>query len=80
MDLGEEELPSDNLSLRVAAAGLSNVNDPEGLRIVQWDCDWQRPRLAGQYETAEEGTFAVNGYVVPDKKPLLWGVTIFYGA
>ena len=63
VDLGEEELSSDNLSLRVAAAGLSNVNDPEGLRIVQWDCDWQRPRLAGQYETAEEGTFAVNGYI-----------------
>ena len=64
VDLGEEELAS-NVNLRVAASGLSNVFNPERLRIVQWDCEWMSPRLAGQYDLTGGNTqsFAVNDYV-----------------
>ena len=64
VNLGEEAdpLPVD-LNLRFAATGLSNVSNAAGIRIVQWDCDWTNPRLAGRYETAEAGTFAANGFI-----------------
>ncbi len=64
VDLGKDADPlTSNLNLRVSADGILNVQDVSGLRIVQWDCEWQSPRLAGRYEVVEAGTFAVNGYV-----------------
>ena len=64
VDLGKDADPlTSNLNLRVSADGIVNVSDVSGLRIVQWDCEWQNPRLAGRYEVVEAGTFAVNGYV-----------------
>ncbi len=64
VELGEDADPlTSNLNLRVSADGILNVQDVSGLRIVQWDCEWQNPRLAGRYEVVEAGTFAVNGYV-----------------
>ncbi|MCY4205271.1 MAG: DUF4397 domain-containing protein [Bacteroidetes bacterium] len=65
VDLGEEALSS-NVNLRVAASGISNVYDSKGLRIVQWDCDWKNPQLAGQYDVSgavNPQSFAVNDYV-----------------
>ncbi|MCY4205146.1 MAG: DUF4397 domain-containing protein [Bacteroidetes bacterium] len=65
IDLGEDEL-EDNVNLRVAAAGINNVFDPKGLRIVQWNCDWENPQQAGLYDVAgavNPATFAVNDYV-----------------
>ena len=47
VDLGTESLPT-NTNLRIAAAGLQNVADASGLRIVQWDCMWKNPKLAGR--------------------------------
>ena len=50
--------------IRVAAGGLANVFDVDGLRMVQWDCDWSNPRLAGtQIIGTNEESFAENGYV-----------------
>ena len=63
VDLGEESLPT-NTNLRIAAEGLQNVADASGLRIVQWDCMWKNPKLAGRRPAqAEAGSFAVNGYL-----------------
>ncbi len=63
VDLGEEELPT-NTNLRVAADGIRNVTDITGLRIVQWDCEWKHPKLAGRLPAqAEVSSFAVNGYI-----------------
>ncbi len=63
MNLGEEELPT-NTNLRVVADGLRNVTDITGLRIVQWDCEWKHPKLAGRLPAqAEANSFAVNGYI-----------------
>ncbi len=65
-NLGEEQILTSEINLRVAAAGLSNVFDASRLRIVQWDCDWTNPRLAGQYDitgSASSESFAVNDYV-----------------
>ncbi len=63
VDLGEESLPT-NTNLRIAAAGLQNVADASGLRIVQWDCMWKNPKLAGRRPAqVEAGSFAVNGYI-----------------
>ena len=63
VDLGEEELPT-NTNLRVAADGIQNVTDITGLRIVQWNCEWKHPKLAGRVP-AQTGasSFAVNGYI-----------------
>ena len=53
-----------NPHIRVAAGGLANVFDADGLRMVQWDCDWSNPRLAGTAIIGEdEESFAENGYV-----------------
>lgn len=60
-----EELTS-STNVRVAADGLVNVFDQSGLRIVQWDCDWTNPRLAGTYRLGQAqpaGTLFVNDYV-----------------
>ncbi len=63
IDLGEEELPT-NTNLRLVADGIQNVADVTGLRIVQWDCDWENPKLAGQLPAqTEASSFAVNGYI-----------------
>ncbi len=63
IDLGEEELPT-NANLRIAAEGLQNVADASGLRIVQWDCMWKNPKLAGRVPgQADAESFAVNGYI-----------------
>ena len=53
-----------NANLRIAAEGLQNVADASGLRIVQWDCMWKNPKLAGRIPgQADEESFAVNGYI-----------------
>ncbi len=63
VDLGKEALPT-NTNLRVAAAGLQNVTDVTRLRIVQWDCMWKNPKLAGRVPAqADASSFAVNGYL-----------------
>ncbi len=62
IDLGEE-LPT-NTNLRVVADGIWNVTDITGLRIVQWDCDWKHPKLAGRVPIrTDAGSFAINGYL-----------------
>ena len=49
------------VNVRVVAAGLPNVSDVKGLRIVQWDCDWKKPKLAGRYNASSTtGSFGVN--------------------
>ena len=59
----KKELPM-NTNLRVAADGIRNVTDITGLRIVQWDCEWKHPKLAGRLPAqAEASSFAVNGYI-----------------
>ena len=63
VDLGTESLPT-NTNIRLAAAGLRNVADASGLRIVQWDCMWKNPKLAGRVPAqADAESFAVNGYL-----------------
>ena len=63
VDLGAESLPT-NTNIRLAAAGLRNVADASGLRIVQWGCEWENPRLAGRVPAqADTESFAVNGYL-----------------
>ncbi len=63
VDLGTESLPT-NTNLRIAAEGIRNVADASGLRIVQWDCMWKNPKLAGRRPAqVEAGSFAVNGYI-----------------
>ena len=60
IETGEEALESE-VSVRVVAAGLRNVSDVKGLRIVQWDCEWKNPKLAGRYSaTIAAGSFGVN--------------------
>ncbi len=59
----DEELPT-NANIRVVAPGLQNVADVKGLRIVQWDCSWKNPKLAGRYRLqTDANSFAVNGYI-----------------
>ena len=59
-----KEAMDQNPHIRVAAGGLENVFDVNGLRMVQWDCDWSNPRLAGTAIIGEdEASFAENGYV-----------------
>ena len=59
-----KEAMDQNPHIRVAAGGLANVFDPDGIRLVQWDCDWSNPRLAGTAIVGEdEESFAENGYV-----------------
>ena len=63
VDLGMESLPT-NTNLRIAAAGLQNVADASGLRIVQWDCMWKNPKLAGRLPAqVDASSFGVNGYL-----------------
>ncbi len=64
VDLGAESLPT-NTNIRLAAAGLRNVADASGLRIVQWDCEWEeKAQLAGRVPAqADAESFAVNGYL-----------------
>ncbi len=63
VDLGTESLPT-NTNLRIAASGLQNVADASGLRIVQWDCMWKNPKLAGRRPAqADASSFGVNGYL-----------------
>ncbi|MCY4673244.1 MAG: fibronectin type III domain-containing protein [Bacteroidetes bacterium] len=62
----EENLIYSGLNIRVAADGLENVFDSRRIRIVQWDCDWSNPRLAGTYDVggaSHETTFAVNDFI-----------------
>ena len=64
VDLGAESLPT-NTNIRLAAAGLRNVADASGLRIVQWDCKWkEKAQLAGRVPAQTDAeSFAVNGYL-----------------
>ena len=56
----DETLESE-VNVRVVAAGLRNVSDVKGLRIVQWDCEWENPKLAGRHSaTVAAGSFGVN--------------------
>ena len=56
----DESLESE-VNVRVVATGLRNVSDVKGLRIVQWDCEWENPKLAGRYSaTIAAGSFGVN--------------------
>ena len=48
-------IPALAATIRVAADGLTGVNDPKGLRLIQWDCDGSNPRLAGEYDLFSEG-------------------------
>ena len=49
------------VNVRMVAAGLRNVSEVKGLRIVQWDCEWENPKLAGRYSaTIAAGSFGVN--------------------
>ena len=60
IETGEESLESE-VNVRVVAAGLRNVSEVKGLRIVQWDCEWENPKLAGRYSaTIAAGSFGVN--------------------
>ena len=60
IETGEEALESE-VNVRVVAAGLRNVSDVKGLRIVQWDCEWGNPKLAGRYNaTIAAGSFGMN--------------------
>ena len=62
----ERALIYSGLNIRVAADGLENVFDSRRIRIVQWDCDWSNPRLAGTYDVggaSHETTFAVNDFI-----------------
>ena len=59
-----KEAVDQNPHIRIAAGGLVNVRDDSRLRMVQWDCDWSNPRLAGtQIVGTDEDSFAENGYV-----------------
>ena len=59
-----KEAVDQNPHIRIAAGGLVNVFDDSRLRMVQWDCDWSNPRLAGtQIIGTDEDSFAENGYV-----------------
>ena len=59
-----KEALDQNPHIRIAAGGLVNVFDDSRLRMVQWDCDWNNPRLAGtQIVGTDEESFAENGYV-----------------
>ena len=42
--------PPHHPNISLAADGLHNIFDIQGLRIVQWDCDGTSPRLAGVYD------------------------------
>ena len=56
----DETLESE-VNVRIVAAGIENVSDVSGLRIVQWDCEWGNPKLAGRYNaTIAAGSFGVN--------------------
>ena len=56
----DETLESE-VNVRIVAAGIQNVSDVSGLRIVQWDCEWGNPKLAGRYNaTIAAGSFGVN--------------------
>ena len=49
------------VNIRVVAAGIPNVSNAKRLRLVQWDCDWENPKLAGRYSaTSAAGSFGVN--------------------
>ena len=49
------------VNIRVVAAGIPNVSNVKRLRLVQWNCDWENPRLAGRYSaTSTAGSFGVN--------------------
>ena len=60
------DLLGTNPNLRVGADGLVNTFDPSGLRIVQWDCDWENAQIAGVYPSGggqgTDPTFVVNGF------------------
>ena len=56
-----EEALESAVNLRVVAAGLRNVSDVKDLRLVQWDCEWANPKLAGRYPASSpSGSFGVN--------------------
>ena len=56
----DEALESE-VNIRVVAAGIPNVSNPKRLRLVQWNCDWENPKLAGRYSaTSAAGSFSVN--------------------
>ena len=48
-------IPALGATVRVAADGLVGVNDSNGLRLVQWDCDGTNVRLAGEFDLSASG-------------------------
>ena len=48
--------PPHDPNINLAADGLHNVFDIDGLRVVQWDCDGTNPRLAGVYDVSDGPT------------------------
>ena len=52
------DIPALGATVRVAADGLTGVNNPKGLRLIQWDCDGSNPRLAGEFDLSSEGVDA----------------------
>ena len=60
-----DEIPAFDPNLRIAAEGLPNVFDVHGLRIIQWDCDFTSPRLAGTYDV-DEGAYDDESILVND--------------
>ena len=61
------EIPALGATVRVAADGLAGVNDSNGLRLIQWDCDGSNPRLAGEFDLSgtgvDAGSVSVNGRI-----------------
>ena len=62
-----DAIPSLGATVRVAADGLAGVNDSNGLRLIQWDCDGSNPRLAGEFDLSgsgvDAGSVSVNGRI-----------------
>ena len=62
------EIPLFGATVRVAADGLVGVNNPNGLRLVQWDCDGTNARVAGDFESdwtlgLDDSSVSVNGRI-----------------
>ena len=63
VDLHGEPLEGE-VNIRVVAAGIPNVSNVKRLRLVQWNCDWENPKLAGRYSASSAaGSFGVNDFL-----------------
>ena len=61
------EIPLFGATVRVAADGLVGVNNPNGLRLVQWECDGTNARVAGDFDLTgaglDDSSVSVNGRI-----------------